>query len=273
MEKPILGYITFYHVAIYFFVYSFLGWITEVVYHTLKTGKFVNRGFLNGPVCPIYGTGIALCVLLLNTLADKWWLLFLAGGALATGLELLTGFVLDKIFKTKWWDYSKEPFNVKGYVCLRFALIWGVAVLLVFNTLVPLTNKLAELIPYKWWGFSLILFFGTVMLADFITVIIQLTGLKKNLVETSKIAEIIHKDSEFIGKHVSDITLNVSARIKKVVSKLENSRIVKAFPRLKKNASDVMSEYERAAAEISKNAKNPDGAEKSDLSDTTEKND
>lgn len=252
MEKPILGYVSFYYIAVYFFVYSFLGWITEVVYHTLKTGKFVNRGFLNGPVCPIYGTGLAVCVLLLNTLADKWWLLFIAGGALATGLELLTGYVLDKIFKTKWWDYSKEPFNIKGYVCLRFALIWGIAVLLVFNTLVPLTNKLVEVIPFKWWGFSLILFFGAVMLADFVTVIVQLTGLKKNLAETSKIAEIIHRDSDFIGKHVSDLTVSVSARIKKVMSKLENSRIVKAFPRLKKNANDVMSEYERAANENDK---------------------
>ena len=250
MERPIIGYITLSGMAAYFFIYSFFGWITEVIYATLKTGRFINRGFLNGPVCPIYGAGVSLCVLLLNPLADKWWLLILAGGALATALEFITGFVLDKIFKTKWWDYSGEPFNIKGYVCLRFAIIWGVAVLLVFKTLVPLTDKLISLVPFRWWGASLLAVFSALIIVDFITVIKQLKRLKDNLNETSEIAAFIHKNSDFIGGKVSEAALAVSAAVKKVSAKLENSRLVKAFPRLKKNHEEVLSEFEKAEKQL-----------------------
>lgn len=246
METPIIGYISLYYAMMYFFIYAFLGWITEVVFATLKTGKFVNRGFLNGPVCPIYGVGIALCVLLLNPLADKWWLLILVGGALATFLELITGFVLDKLFKTKWWDYSKEPFNFKGYICLRFSILWGIAVLLAFKTLVPLTDKIIRAIPFKWWGASLLCLFWVILIVDLITVIKQLKRLKENLNEISRIAEIIHKDSDFIGKRVSDATLALSVRIKKVSEKIEKSRLAKAFPVLKRKNEEVVSEYEQS---------------------------
>ena len=146
MRENIIGNISLYDMLLYYLLYSFLGWCTEVVYATLKTGKFVNRGFLNGPVCPIYGTGMAICVLLLNTLVDKWFLLFIVGLVFASVLEFLTGFVLEKIFKLKWWDYSKEPFNIKGYICLKFSLLWGLAILLMFKTLVPLTDKIIDFI-------------------------------------------------------------------------------------------------------------------------------
>ena len=152
MEVDLIGNISLYDMMMYFFIYGFLGWCAEVIYATLKTGKFINRGFLNGPFCPIYGVGMAVCVLLLNTLVEKWYLLFIVGLLFASLLELITGFVLEKIFKTKWWDYSKEPFNIKGYVCLKFSLIWGITILLMFKTLVPLTDLIIELL--KKDGFS-----------------------------------------------------------------------------------------------------------------------
>lgn len=250
LEYQILGYVSLYYMLCYFFIYAFLGWITEVIFATLKTGKFVNRGFLNGPVCPIYGVGMALCVLLLNPLEKYWWLLILVGGTLATLLELITGFVLDKIFKTKWWDYSKEPFNFRGYICLRFAILWGFAVLLVFKTLVPLTNKIIEAIPKKWCGVSILSVFAVIFIIDFITTIQQLKRLKENLKETSIIAEIIHKDSDLIGKGVSATTLMVSTQLKKVTAKIEQSRLGKAFPRLKKSSQDANTEYNKAQGEI-----------------------
>ena len=118
MYTPIIGYISLYDMMYYFFIYAFLGWTAEVIFAALKNGKFVNRGFLNGPVCPIYGVGMAVLVLLLNPLKNSWWLLFFAGAAFCSILELVTGFVLDKIFKTKWWDYSNEKLNLKGYICI-----------------------------------------------------------------------------------------------------------------------------------------------------------
>ena len=242
MFNDIIGNISLYDMICYFFIYAFLGWVLEVIYATLKTGKFVNRGFLNGPVCPIYGVGMAIAVLLLNTLSNKWWLLFLAGAALATALEFITGFILDKIFKTKWWDYSKEPLNINGYVCLRFTVLWGIGVVLVFNTVVPLTDKLIEIIPVKWWGIAAISFLTLVITVDFITDIVQLKHLNDKFKEADRIARLIKRDSDAVGGKISEVTVKLGERLKKITANIGKTRIVKAFPSITKRLKDQISE-------------------------------
>ena len=116
--------LTLYELFLIFFTYGFLGWCSEVAFATLKTGGFVNRGFLNGPICPIYGFGMLIVVVCLTPLNDSWPLLFLGSMALTTALEFFTGWVLEKLFQTKWWDYSERKFNVKGYICLEFSILW-----------------------------------------------------------------------------------------------------------------------------------------------------
>ena len=91
-------------VILMFFVYAFMGWCAEVAFAACKTGKFVNRGFLNGPVCPIYGFGLVAVILALTPLEDRLFLLFIASMAVTTVLELITGWVLEKAFHMKWWD-------------------------------------------------------------------------------------------------------------------------------------------------------------------------
>ena len=98
--------LTLYEVFAYFFIYSFLGWVCEVAFHAIKTGKFVNRGFLNGPVCPIYGAGVVVILLILGEYAEEMWAVFLVGIAVPTLLELVTGWLLETFFHDKWWDYS-----------------------------------------------------------------------------------------------------------------------------------------------------------------------
>ena len=131
MAAVMIGSFSLYEIAMYFFLYAFLGWCCEVIYATLKTGKFVNRGFLNGPVCPIYGTGVVLLLLALTPLRDYAWAVFLAAALICSALELITGFVLEKLFHKKWWDYSDRHFNLCGYICLEMSLLWGVAALAV----------------------------------------------------------------------------------------------------------------------------------------------
>lgn len=247
MAVPLIGYVTLYHLASYFFIYGFLGWIAEVIYATLKTGKFVNRGFLNGPICPIYGVGTAVAILLLNPFEKHWWLLIIAGGALATLLEFITGFVLDKIFKTKWWDYSEEPFNIKGYVCLKFTILWGIGILLIFKTIVPLVNALVALVPLKWAGMIILSTASAIFIADFVCVVFELKNLSKSFKEMEKISAVIKKGSDFIGEKISDGTVSVTARVKILTEKIKKSRLVKAFPRLgeKRNRSDEEEEKER----------------------------
>ena len=119
----------FYYFALSFFVYGFLGWCTEVAYAAVKQGKFVNRGFLNGPICPVYGIGVGVVVQFLTPVENNLVLLYISSTILVTAIEGITGFLLEKIFHNKWWDYSDMPFNIKGYVCLKFTILWGLAVL------------------------------------------------------------------------------------------------------------------------------------------------
>ena len=119
---------TIYNILWYFFIYAFLGWCLEVCFCSIQTGSFVNRGFLNGPVCPIYGFGMLIAGSSLAPVRDNLILLFFGGMVLASALELVGGWALKKLFHTTWWDYSDEPLNIGGYICLKFSLAWGVCV-------------------------------------------------------------------------------------------------------------------------------------------------
>ena len=132
----------------YFFIYAVLGWCTEVIFAAVNTGKFVNRGFLNGPLCPMYGVGVAVIVFCLSPLEDNVWLTFLAAVVLTSGLEWITGFVLEKLFHQRWWDYSGLPFNIGGYICLKFSLAWGLACLLILKVIHPGIAALVHHIPF-----------------------------------------------------------------------------------------------------------------------------
>ena len=135
-----------YPFAWYFLIYSALGWILEVIYHAVTQGSIVNRGFLNGPVCPVYGFGMLSVISIMQirhaqtafSLSNEpMWLSFLIGVLFATSVELFAGVLLDRLFHARWWDYSRKPFNYHGYICLEFSLIWGMAVAIVLRDIQP----------------------------------------------------------------------------------------------------------------------------------------
>ena len=127
-QTTVCGF-SLYQTLAYFLIYSCLGWCLEVVYAAVTTGKLVNRGFLNGPVCPIYGFGMVIVLYALTPLVDNTLLLYLGGVILPSVLELVGGWALYKLYRTRWWDYSDYPFNIGGYICLEFCLLWGVGTL------------------------------------------------------------------------------------------------------------------------------------------------
>ena len=139
---------TLYEMLLYFFIYGILGWCTEVAFAAAKERRFVNRGFLNGPICPIYGVGVVTVTAFLDPLRDQWVLLYLASTILVTLIEGLTGFVLDRLFHHKWWDYTGMPFNIGGYVCLVFSLVWGVACVTIVKVIHPVVRDLCLLLPH-----------------------------------------------------------------------------------------------------------------------------
>lgn len=114
-----------YEYLIYFLAFSFLGWCAEVLYHIFKERKFVNRGLAKGPICPIYGIGISLSYFILGSV-KSFFLLAVFSMAIATAVELAAGFIFDKVFGVRLWDYRAERGNINGYVCPRFSLIWGI---------------------------------------------------------------------------------------------------------------------------------------------------
>jgi uncharacterized membrane protein len=130
-----------------FTAYSFLGWLCESIFCSIPAGKWINRGFLNGPFCPIYGVGGILVATLLSPFAHDLFLLYFAGVMITTALEYVTGFALEKIFHTKYWDYSEHRFNFQGRICLDNSLLFGVMCVVGMKLIHPALLYLLQRIP------------------------------------------------------------------------------------------------------------------------------
>jgi uncharacterized membrane protein len=137
----------FFALVLIFTAYSFIGWLCESIYCSVAAGHFINRGFLNGPVCPVYGFGAMLVIWILSPLKehDHLVLLFFAAVLLTSTLEYLTGFLLEKAFNTRYWDYSDKPFNIKGRVCLENSLLFGGMSVIAVALIHPAILKLVSL--------------------------------------------------------------------------------------------------------------------------------
>ena len=109
----------------FFFIYCFFGWIFESTYVSLKKRQFVNRGFLRLPLLPLYGTGAVMMLWVSLPVKDNLFLVYVSGVVAATVLEYVTGWGMERLFKMKYWDYSNQRFNVKGYICLSSSIAWG----------------------------------------------------------------------------------------------------------------------------------------------------
>lgn len=189
-----------------FIIYAFLGWCSEVAFAAVNKGKFVNCGFLNGPVCPIYGVGMLIVVLCLWNLRDRPLLLFLGSALLTTALEFVTGFVLERFFHDKWWDYSDMPFNIKGYVCLKFTILWGLAASFIIGAIHRFIYMLIEKTPFVL-GAILLAVFSAAFIADFIVTLTALVKLPKKLKAMAEAERALRAVSDKIGENISDTTI------------------------------------------------------------------
>ena len=215
-----------------FIVYSFIGWCVEVVYAATVRGQFINRGFCIGPVCPIYGVGVISVLIFLEPIKEDWWLLFLASMIFTSFIEFAGGFILEKFFHEKWWDYSKEPFNLKGYICLKFSILWGLACVLVVNVIHPTVMAIIYIIP-KTLGNVLISVLMVTFASDLSITIINLLKLRNNITAIVEIQSKLKNLSESIGMNLSEKTLvfmEQSERLKEDLEENKNiERIKEAF--------------------------------------------
>lgn len=131
---------------LWFLIYSFLGWAYESLLYTVSQKKPINRGFLNGPYCPIYGTGAVLNLLMLGKITNPI-LLFFAGALADCALEYLTSWGMEKLFHARWWDYRKYPLNLNGRVCLYGALVFGAFSVALVLGIHPVVTRLTQAVP------------------------------------------------------------------------------------------------------------------------------
>lgn len=208
----------FYELVWIFIIYAFIGWCTEVSYATLDTGKFVNRGFLNGPYCPIYGCGVVIVVTILTPLKENLLILFVGSFVLTSVLEYITGFILEKAFHNKWWDYSDKPFNIKGYVCLKFSVYWGLACTFIMDVIHPMIYAAITWIPHVV-GIILLSILMCVFTVDCVLTVMTILKFNKRLKIMDELASSIHKLSDEIGESIYE---NVTGVIEKSEEFQEN---------------------------------------------------
>lgn len=223
----------FFNYFLYFIIYSMLGWVAEVLFHLYTEKKLINRGFLNGPWCPIYGTGAISMIIILNRLPQNPILLFFAGAILASLIELITGMILEKVFGNRWWDYSDDRFNIKGYISLKFSILWGIATIILIEFIQPII----ELLLSKFSLPSLVVIHNIVLIAfvvDVTLTISSLIELKNILIELKKIA------SELNLQKIQDELLN--SRISNLATRVKNRQIylMKIYPQLTKDKLETL---------------------------------
>lgn len=139
----------------WFFLYGFIGWGVEVVYAAIKAHKLVNRGFLCGPICPIYGFGMVGLIYSVSLIpmpdsgSTSAVSIFFIGMILTTAIELVGGWALFKIYHIRWWDYSNMKFNLGGYICPQFSLLWGLGSVLMIKVVHPLLARGSSPMPFN----------------------------------------------------------------------------------------------------------------------------
>ena len=220
---------TIYEVLWIFIVYAVIGWCSEVAYAALDTGKFVNRGFLNGPYCPIYGFGISLVIVVLTPLKENLLILYIGSVILTSVIEYITGYLLEKVFHNKWWDYSDKPYNIKGYICLKFSLFWGFACTFIVLILHPIIYGIIKIVPFLIGVIIL-----TVVLVFFaidcgITVA-TIMKFNERLKRMNEIAQRIHHLSDEVGENIYEnvteaLEKKEKEQIVKIAEKKENIRL------------------------------------------------
>ena len=222
---------TVYDILWYFMIYSVVGWMIEVAFHAVTVGKVINRGFLNGPLCPVYGCGVVTVLSMLYIIGEvtgletdlkkaSALLLFAIGIIFATLIELIAGFLLDKFFHARWWDYRDRRFNLNGYICLEFSIIWGLAIAFVLRVIQPTFVSLVDLIPVIV-GYILLIFMYFVFVADIIITVMTILKLNSQLEHMRKMEAAVLRLSDGMSEVIATNTIKTVDKLEKEKQKNE----------------------------------------------------
>lgn len=200
-----------------FLIYSVIGWLVEVVSVYFCEGHFVNRGFLMGPYCPIFGFGGLLCYLLLRRYLEDPFVLLIMAILIFSLLEYVTSFFMEKLFHARWWDYSQMKFNINGRVCLEIIIPFGLLGCFAMYILNPILIKMLQAIP-ETLGMI-------VAIVLFIWFIVDICISLKVIINFKNVAFAMYKDN----------TEEITKKVREVLSKksILNRRLVESFSKLK----------------------------------------
>lgn len=233
----------------YFIIYSFLGWILESVYKSFYAKKLVNSGFLHGPFCPIYGFGAIVMTICFRPLKGNILYIFVLGFIILTIWEYLVAVFLEKVFKTKYWDYSYNKFNIQGRICLKNSTYWAILAVIFTKWIHPFMVESVGKISNEIVIYSTIILTIT-MIADAIATVIRVVQMDKNLkaiVEIGdnikgKIEELTNLMKEQAEKNANLEHMQEMIKILKRKQARMKIRIYRQARRLKKAFPTIQSE-------------------------------
>ena len=229
----------FIDILIYFITYSFLGWVMESIFRSVCEKKLINTGFLKGPFCPIYGIGSIIMILFLKKFSNNLIILFFISMVVFTIWEYIVGILLEKLFHTKYWDYSNNKFNFQGRICLMNSIFWGILGVVFIQYIHPFIENIIEKLDIRLltYIYSII---GIAILVDMITSIIKVKNIKATLEKIEELnKEIKEKLREITDGRKTDILENIQNLVEQLKYKRNKTmlhlyknvyRLKKAFP-------------------------------------------
>ena len=214
------------YLFILFLMYAFLGWVMEVINACIQHKRFINRGFLIGPYCPIYGIGMLLIINLLKNYMDSYVVLFILAMVICMAVEYLTSLVMEWLFNARWWDYSNRKFNINGRICLETAIPFGLGGMLIMYVVNPFLTGILDKGSEK-----LIVILGIILMVIFFTDLVVsffvILKFRKVGVENFK------DDTEEMNKKVRDYLMSHSYLTKRIVESFPSAKIrVEKFKKL-----------------------------------------
>ena len=246
----------------WFIIYSIGGWILETLLFLIRDKKVVKRGFLFGPLCPIYGTGAVICTAVMYGRINNIFLVFLIGLLLCGTLEYLTHFIMEKLFHAMWWDYSSRRFNINGRVYLNGLLEFGAGSVLIIKVLQPLVVKLTDMIP-KNVLYIICFALYSIILVD---VSATLSDLKVMLNTLKKLQNLIITETQkgFDATNEQIVNINATIRESEIFKSISSSFISenRLYARVKKIAPDFKLEKYKKVLDIIRDQPQEDKARK-----------
>lgn len=260
--QPMAVALTLEYLFLWFLLYAFIGWVYESVLVSVSERRWVNRGFLNGPLCPIYGCGAVLAIVLLHDFTNPIEI-FLISSFGASILEYITSWGMEKLFHARWWDYSHYRFNIQGRICLLGAIVFGFGGVLIIDVVQPQVERLTAMIPLLAVH-VICAVAAIVVIIDTIVTVVGIVGLSERL---AKFSEAVQDRAEKAGDSwqwgkeefrekmhdLSESSQERVANMRQLVSSALNwqqRRMIRSFPRMRSTDSTKYSKIMETVREM-----------------------